>query len=90
MVLSFRMLANMHTAPDKQIRWNIRLIEEHGIRNFSMGDARLDLVCAARKSFGDEATVTVCSETPICLILNRDNIEKKVDIHANETISINV
>ena len=47
------------------IVWDIRLLEEHGVKNYPLGDLSVDLVCQERTCENDEPVVTALCEKPI-------------------------
>ena len=52
-------------AREKKIVWDIRLLEEHGAKNYPLGDLSVDLVCGGRTSANDEPIITAICEKPI-------------------------
>jgi len=52
-------------AMEERIVWDIRLLEEHGIRNYPLGKLTLDLICRERASLEEEPDVTVTCERPV-------------------------
>ena len=46
-------------APAGKVTWDIRLTEEHGVRDLSVGGGKVDLCCAARGSSDETAAVSV-------------------------------
>jgi len=52
-------------APEKRIDWNIRLTEEHGIRQLGIPGGHVNLVCAERKSPDEPANVSVSATAPV-------------------------
>ena len=52
-------------AREKKIVWDIRLLEEHGVKNYPLGDLSVDLVCGGRTSENDEPIITALCEKPI-------------------------
>ncbi len=72
-------------APERRVTWDIRLLEQHGIRNLSIGDGKIDLVCAARFGKDSPATVELCSTIPCAVVLRRGPITKKVTLSSGDT-----
>ena len=52
-------------AREKKIVWHLTLTEEHGVRDYPLGDATVDLVASARTSPEEEPRITVKSNTPV-------------------------
>ncbi len=50
-----------------KIEWQVNLTDEHGIRQYPLGDATVDLVCHARASAEDAPVITLRSDKPITL-----------------------
>ena len=54
--------------PDKQLIWNVNLLEEHGVKNYPFGMyGTLDLLCKARTSAAEKPNLTVKSSVPLDL-----------------------
>lgn len=63
----------------RQVSWDIRLVEEHGLRNLRVGDiGSLDLVCRGRAAPGDEAAVSLICDGAIRVNLRRGAKAKTV------------
>lgn len=54
-------------AQKKHITWHVNLTEEHGIKQYPLGDATVDLICSARENTTDEPVITVTSDKPITI-----------------------
>lgn len=54
-------------AQNKKITWHVNLTDRHGIENYPLGDATVDLICESRKSSDEEPKITVKSDKPITL-----------------------
>lgn len=52
-------------AMNKTIDWNINLTDKHGIKNYPLGDATVDLICEKRENENDEPVITIVSDKPI-------------------------
>lgn len=52
-------------AQHSKITWHVNLTDCHGIENYPLGDATVDLVCKARASADEKPVVTVKSDKPI-------------------------
>ena len=52
-------------AQNERIVWDVRLTEEHGVKNYPLGDLSVDLICQERASEDEEPTVTAICEKPI-------------------------
>jgi hypothetical protein len=52
-------------AREEKIVWDVRLLEEHGVKNYPLGDLSVDLLCKERASEDEEPTVTAICEKPI-------------------------
>ena len=49
----------------REITWDIRLTENHGIRQYPLGDATVELLCEARHSANESPIIHVKSDKPI-------------------------
>lgn len=49
----------------RKIVWNVHCLEYHGIRRYPLGDATVELECAARASADEKPRVTVRSDKPV-------------------------
>lgn len=67
-------------AKEKKIVWHIRLTEEHGIRDYPLGDTILNLHCAARQSEDEEPTVTITASSPVTVELHYGNTVKTLTV----------
>ena len=52
-------------AKEEKIVWDIRLLDEHGVKNYPFNELSVDLICKERASENDEPTVTAICEKPI-------------------------
>ncbi len=50
----------------RKIVWNVSLLEEHGVRQYPLGDATVNLLCERRKK-GEKPKVRVSSDKPVCV-----------------------
>ncbi|MBR2987792.1 MAG: glycoside hydrolase [Clostridia bacterium] len=71
-VFGIRPLAREH-----KIIWQIHLTEEHGVHDYPLGDATVDLICHARSSPDEKPTFTLRSDRPVT-----------VEVHWNNTTEI--
>ena len=56
--------------PDAQQRcllWNVNLVDEHGVKQYPLGDATVDMVCEKRSSAEDAPIIHLTSDKPITL-----------------------
>ena len=56
-------------AQEKRLVWDIRRTEEHGVRRYPLGDATLDLVCAARADERQTPDVTITTDREVTVEL---------------------
>ena len=49
-------------APKRKISWHINLTDRHGIENYPLGDATVDLICDARASASERPQIHVRSD----------------------------
>ena len=57
--------------PQNQIVWDVRLLEEHGVKQYPFGtDGVLDLYCACRNSGEAEPQITVKSNVPVSILVH--------------------
>ncbi len=54
-------------AQARKIEWQVNLCEEHGIRQYPLGDATVDLICHARQTDTEEPVITLRSDRPVTL-----------------------
>ncbi len=54
-------------AQRRRITWYVHLTEEHGIRQYPLGDATVDLVCQVRGSDKDAPVIALKSDRPVTL-----------------------
>ncbi len=52
-------------AKEGRIVWDVRLLEEHGVKNYPFNDLSIDLVCRERATEEDEPTVIAVCEKPV-------------------------
>ena len=67
--------------PDAQaerIVWDVRLTEEHGVKNYPLGDLSVDLICQERTSPDEEPIVTAVCEKAIKIEVRWKNGSKIV------------
>lgn len=65
--------------PEKHILWDVRLTDEHGVKDYPFGtDATLTLSCDARSATTDEPNVTITSNKPVRVNVRWDGGEKTV------------
>lgn len=55
--------------PNKKIVWHINLLEQHGVKNYPLGDNFVDFICEGRNSSDEKPNIIVNnhSNTPITL-----------------------
>ena len=69
--IAFEYLFGIHPdAQNQTIVWNVNLTERHGIKQYPLGDATVELVCNARESEGEQPIIKIKSDKPITLIVN--------------------
>ncbi len=51
----------------KKLEWHIHLTDEHGVRQYPLGDATIDLICHARESDREPPRITLHADRPITL-----------------------
>ena len=71
-------------AREEKIVWDVRLLEEHGIRNYPLGNLSVDLICAERTSEDDEPVVTALCEKPIEIEVRYGNKSKIIRAKVKE------
>jgi glycogen debranching enzyme len=68
-------------APSGRLLWDVRLLENHGVRDYPFGkDGVLDLSCAARNSSAEEPEIQVRSTVPLQLVVRWEGREKTVAV----------
>jgi Mannosylglycerate hydrolase MGH1-like glycoside hydrolase domain len=66
-------------APSGRLLWDVRLLENHGVRGYPFGrDGVLDLSCASRRSAAEEPEIRAGSTAPLQLIVRWGRGEKTV------------
>ena len=68
-------------AREKKIVWHVNLTEEHGVRDYPLGEATVDLICHERASFDEEPTVSITSDHPITVELHYNGKIKTVTVN---------
>ena len=53
------------SACERRITWRVNCLERHGIKNYPLGDAVVDIMCEARASADERPVVTVNSDVPV-------------------------
>ena len=54
-------------AREKKIVWYVNLTEEHGVKDYPLGDVTLDLVCRARASREEEPVIEFSATAPVTI-----------------------
>jgi glycogen debranching enzyme len=68
-------------APSGRLLWDVRLLEEHGVRRYPFGvEGVLDLSCASRGSAREEPRIEVRSSVPLELMVRWERGEKTVAV----------
>jgi glycogen debranching enzyme len=63
--------------PNAKLIWDVRLLEEHGIKQYPFGNSGLvDLHCAARSSQTEKPSVQAISNIPLDLVIRWQNGEE--------------
>ncbi len=52
-------------AQNKKITWYVNLTDRHGIMQYPLGDATVDIICDARASENEKPIITVKSDKPV-------------------------
>ncbi len=80
--IMFEYVFGIHpNAQQKKLTWHINLTEKHGIRQYPLGDATVDLICYARDSESAAPIIALRSDKPITL---------EVEWNGNRTVYKNV
>jgi len=67
-----------------RLLWDVRLLEEHGVRRYPFGrDGLVDLRCASRASAGDKPRVEISSSVPLELIVRWQGGEETIKCAGN-------
>ena len=73
-------------APNARLLWDVRLLEEHGVRRYPFGrEGVLDLLCASRGSSGEEPRVRARSSVPLELTVRWAGGERHLRIPGGRT-----
>jgi len=73
-------------APERTVTWDIRLTEEHGVRQLEIGEGKADFLCRARKNPAAPARVDIRSDTPLTVRLRCDGRETELAVPAGATV----
>ena len=65
-------------AAEEKIVWDIRLKDEHGIKNYPLNDLTVDLLCEERTSELDEPNIIAICEKPIEIEIHYSNKSKTI------------
>lgn len=69
-------------APRRELLWDVRLLEEHGVERYPFGRTGvLDLHCAARRSYIEPPVITAKTNEPLTLRVRWAGGEKSFDLH---------
>jgi hypothetical protein len=52
-------------AREEKIVWDVRLTEEHGVKNYPLGELSVNLICHERENENEEPIITAICEKPI-------------------------
>jgi glycogen debranching enzyme len=67
--------------PKNQIVWDVRLLEEHGVKQYPFGtDGLLDLHCESRESENEEPQITVTSNVPVTIFVRWAGQQKSITV----------
>ncbi|NLG27797.1 MAG: glycoside hydrolase [Chloroflexi bacterium] len=69
--------------PNRRLLWDVRLLEEHGVRQYPYGaDGLLDLHCAGRSSQDEEPVITASGNVPVELVVRWERGSKTMVLGA--------
>ncbi|MBQ8720273.1 MAG: glycoside hydrolase [Clostridia bacterium] len=54
-------------AQNKKLVWQVNLTDEHGIRQYPLGDATVDIICEKRNSKDEKPVIHLTSDKPVTL-----------------------
>jgi len=79
--------------PKRQVKWEIRLLEEHGVKNLNLGKlGHISLLCRSRSSIKDSAEVIILADRDITVQIKCGNrieqIEAKEKIKISKTVKM--
>ena len=70
--------------PKRQIEWEIRLLEEHGVRNLSLGElGSVSMLCKSRTSVEQSPEVVIRADSDITVKIRRGNVVRQIEVKAN-------
>jgi len=76
-------------APARRVTWDIRLTDEHGIRQFPVAPGkRAELICRARSSADQPARVQVLSDAPFELVVRCAGRVRSMQVEAGKSTSM--
>ena len=62
---------------NRRVTWRVNLTERHGIRQYPLGDAKVDLICEARNSANEKPVIKVVSDKPVTVeVIWNDCVEE--------------
>jgi glycogen debranching enzyme len=71
-------------APKRQIEWEIRLLEEHGVRNLSLGElGSVSMLCKSRTSVEQSPKVVIRADSDITVKIRSSNVVRQIEVKAN-------
>jgi hypothetical protein len=74
------------SAREHRIVWDIRLTEKHGVENYPLGKASLDLLCEKRESTEEEPVITAYCNEPIEIEVRYAGKSKIIKATPKETL----
>lgn len=75
-------------APNTHLLWDVRLLEEHGVRRYPFGrEGVLDVLCAARGSVGEEPRIRASSSVPLDLTVRWAGGERHLRVPRGRPLS---
>jgi len=74
-------------APARTVTWDIRLTEEHGVRQLQIGDGHADFLCRERKNPSATACVEIRSDVALTVRLRCDGRETELQVPAGASVT---
>jgi glycogen debranching enzyme len=88
-VLFEQVLGLQPDASRGRLRWDVRLLEEHGVSRYPLGkDGVLDLRCAARQSANERPVVRVAANVPVTVEVRWGEHKEELRVEAGQTIKV--
>lgn len=76
--------------PEQTVTWDIRLTEEHGVRQLAVGTEKADFLCRERKDPSATACVEIRSDVALTVCLRCHGRESLQQVPAGENVTLEI